>query len=257
MADVYCLCKEGKCKTGAIPGLFGNKTSTDGECGPYTTSDMAGPFYEVWGVCLFSKCEEKLLLLVFKMWTIILFCFFKMWIVMIKKYCPGKFTKKICAGSRQSAAWSWASSYTEREGWFWHSLEGRGKSHQVLGEDCQGIRGALVETWYAGPNPHPDRCHCNRPLNTPDPPGPHPQADHCYTSRQDPPRKSLNITQDGSTNGTDPNIMCYNPEGWYRGKTLTDEEGRCFKKALSCCCGTHWGADLTTAFFSSSFSFSW
>ena len=56
-----------------------------------------------------------------------------MWVVMIKNYCQGKFTKKICAGSRQSAGWSWAGSYTEREGWFWHSLEGWGEKSPGAG----------------------------------------------------------------------------------------------------------------------------
>ena len=78
MADVYCLCKEGKCETEGIQWWNTNKTSLDrtspdGECGPYTTSDMAGPFYEVWGGVYFQNVKKNFFFWFLKFEPLLLF----------------------------------------------------------------------------------------------------------------------------------------------------------------------------------------
>ena len=102
-----------------------------------------------------------------------------------------------------------------------------GKSHQVLGKRCQGIGEAVVEVWYAGLNPHPDRCHCNVPNDT--------QADYCYTTSTDPYPQQLHpdaIPQLPELYGPQ---MCYSPEHWYRGKTTTNAEGKyVFQQSFIC-----------------------
>merc|ERR1712112_21422 len=58
---------------------------------------------------------------------------------------------------------------------------------QVLGKDCRGMGGALVEVWYDGGN------------------------SACYTTRHNPTKQAG---------------LCYSPNVWYRGKTKADAEGR-------------------------------
>ena len=106
-----------------------------------------------------------------------------------------------------------------------------GKSEQVLGKKCQGIGGVVVEVWYAGLNLDPDRCYCNEPHL--------PKANECYTTRHYPFPKKLHPDSAGFNHTKYAPQLCYSPNHWYRGKTTTNAEGRCFNKALSCCFCTH------------------
>jgi len=88
----------------------------------------------------------------------------------------------------------------------------------VLGKRCQGIGGAVVEVWYAGLNPHPDRCHCNVPNDT--------RADYCYTTSTDPYPTQLHPDAVPQNPEFFAPQMCYDPNHWYRGKTTTNAEGK-------------------------------